>query len=87
MLASGLCANSSARAAVCRGMPSCSCYRRVDLRQYPYLCCFCVARSRHARHRADALLRIDGPGSGLEDKLPRLPLASRQSLLVTPLPE
>jgi hypothetical protein len=25
-------------------MPSCSCYRRVDLRQCPDLCCFCVAR-------------------------------------------
>ena len=30
-------------------MPSCSCYRRVDLRQFPALCCLCLARSRPAR--------------------------------------
>ncbi len=44
----GLHAYSGGRAAVCWGMPSCSCYRRVDLRQWPGLCCFCVARSRPA---------------------------------------
>jgi hypothetical protein len=30
-------------------MPSCSCYRRVDLHKCPDLCCFCVARSRSDR--------------------------------------
>jgi len=30
-------------------MPSCPCYRRVDLRKWPDLCCFCVARSRPAQ--------------------------------------
>jgi hypothetical protein len=30
-------------------MPSCPCYRRVDLRKWPDLCCFCVAPSRPAQ--------------------------------------
>jgi hypothetical protein len=42
----GLHAHSSYRAAVYRGIPSCSCYRRVDLRQCPYLCYFCVGHRR-----------------------------------------
>jgi len=34
------------RAAVCRIMPSCSCYRRVDLLPHPDLWGSCVTRSR-----------------------------------------
>jgi hypothetical protein len=39
-------------------MPACSCCRRVDLRQCPYLCCFCVARSGPLCHRAAVRLQI-----------------------------
>ena len=57
-------AESSDRAVVCRGMPSCSCYRRVDLRQ-SRTCVACVwPAAGPPGHSAGARLRTGGPARG-----------------------
>ena len=80
------------RAAMCRGMPFCPCYLRVDLRPGPGLCCLCVGANirtaRDIRPQPDraktSAARLAGRASGLPPNTPVRPDGDIPPLIPVP---